>query len=336
MFKRNHFVEISLIFTFFVSNLKTFYYEKKVIQKQIHPVSVEAMEQLVKVMTVGHYAKRSIQNYLRELRFIAEYYPDVALPDLTENLINDYIVFIKVNFNVGRDKCRMVASALSFYFKTVVRKPYILPVKLYPKKSQHIPNIMSVDEVMTLLEASPTHQFLRPRAILEVFYSTGVRLEEFTFLKVTDIDSKNNCIHLRHGKGGKERKLLLSPRCLATLRLYYRKYKPVDWLFEAQNTPGKRLHPRSLQWSLARCFERAGMKDKEYSAHTFRHSFATHMLDAGCDLHTIKELLGHSKIETTMIYLHLQSKKRLSLISPLDALFEKNELLMADLQTPVL
>lgn len=283
-------------------------------------------------MVVGDYSKRSIASYVRELRFIAEYYPDVAISALGEEHITNYMLYLKQTLGCSRDKCRMAASALGFYFKNILRKPYELPSKLYPKQVFKLPVVMTADEVHQLF-ASPLS--LKQRAICELLYSTGVRLEECANLKVAEIDSKRMCIHLKQGKGSKDRKLLLSPRCLTTLREYYRYHTPKVYLFEGAS-PGVQMHNRSIGHAITMALKAGGLAGKGYSAHTFRHSFATHMLDAGADLHTIKELLGHSKIETTMIYLHLQSKKRLALISPLDALYTRNDLGTAELSVPVL
>jgi site-specific recombinase XerD len=283
-------------------------------------------------MVMGGYSTKSIQSYLRELRFIAEYYPELPLHDLTAEAITQYMFYLNKTLGCGRDKCRMAASALGFYFKNILRKPYELPSKLYPKQQFKLPVIMTTDEVQQLFDSALS---LKQRAICELLYSTGVRLEECTNLKVADIDSKRMCIHLKQGKGNRDRKLLLSPRCLTTLRDYYREHRPKVYIFEG-TTPAKKMHNRSLGHAVTMSLKAGGLDGKGYSAHSFRHSFATHMLDAGVDLHTIKELLGHSKIETTMVYLHLQTKKRLALISPLDALYTRNDLGMAVLSTPVL
>ena len=283
-------------------------------------------------MTVGDYSPRSISNYAREIRFIGTYYPDIPVGELKQEHISAYVMYLKQTLGVGRDKCRMTASALCFLFKQVLKKPYELPSKLYPKKAFTLPQVMSQEEVRQLFDAPLS---IKQRALCEVFYSTGIRLEECTRLKVSDIDSKNMCIHLHQGKGRKDRKLLLSPRCLNTLRMYYRVHKPKQWLFEGHHA-GMPMHPRSLGHAITMCMKLASLDGKGYSAHTFRHSFATHLLDAGMDIHTIKTLLGHSKLETTMIYLHLQSRKRMSIISPLEALYQRNELEMAPLSTPVL
>lgn len=277
---------------------------------------------MTRKLTVGDYSPRSISNYIREIRFIAEYFSDKSVADLTTYEIETYIVYLKQTLGLGRDKCRMTASSLQWCFKHVLHKPYILPSKLYPKKTFSLPEVMSQAQVKQLFEAPLS---IKQRAICELLYSTGVRLEECTQLKISDIDSHQMSIHLRGGKGRKDRKLLLSPRCLQTLRTYYRAHKPSVYLLEGQTT-GKPMHPRSLGHAITQCMILSGLSGKGFSAHTFRHSFATHLLDAGVDIHTIKTLLGHSKLETTMVYLHLQTTKRLTLVSPLDALYHRNEL----------
>ena len=273
-------------------------------------------------MTIGDYSPRTVASYQREVSFLAQYFPEVSLRDIQQHHIETYLLYVKVTLGCARDKCRMAAQAFSFLYKHVLKMPFVLPSKLYPRKAFTLPDIMSPEEVRLLIQSCKT---IKQRALIELFYSTGVRLEECSKLKIAEVDSANMCIHLHQGKGRKDRKMLLSPQCLMTLRQYYKVHKPAVYLFQGKWT-GKSMHPRAIQHALKLCFNYAGMKDKPYSAHTLRHSFATHLLDAGTDIHTIKELLGHSTIATTMVYLHLQTKKRQAIISPLDMLFQQNPL----------
>lgn len=267
-------------------------------------------------MTVGGYASKSIAGYVREMRFIFEYYPDTRPSTITAEQIEQYICYIKQTFKSGYDKCRMVASSVSFFFKHVLKRPYDLPSKLYPRKGFKLPNVMTADEVWQLLSHTGS---IKQRAIVELFYSSGVRLEEGSRIKFTDIDSKNMRLKVVQGKGNKDRYTLLSPIALITLRQYFRQHRPETYLFEGQ-TKGKPMHCRSIQHTVEQAMKQGGFKDKGFSAHTLRHSFATHLLDTGTDLHTIKELLGHSNISTTMIYLHLQTQRCSRIINPLDQL----------------
>ena len=134
-------------------------------------------------MTVGGYSVRSIGNYVREMRFIFEYYPDTLPSQLTAEQIELYICYIKEVFNSGFSKCRMVASSVSFFFKQVLKRPYDLPSKLYPRKQFKLPNVMTADEIRQLLNTSST---LKQQAILQLFYSSGMRLEECSRLKLSD------------------------------------------------------------------------------------------------------------------------------------------------------
>jgi integrase/recombinase XerD len=267
-------------------------------------------------MTVGGYSVRSIGNYVREMRFIFEYYPNVNPADLTAEQIEVYICYIKKTFNSGFSKCRMVASSVSFYFKQILKRPYDLPSKLYPRRGFQLPNVMTADEVRQLLSTAIN---LKQQAILQLFYSSGMRLQECSRLKIADIDSKNMRIKVVQGKGNKDRYTLLSSFTLTTLREYFRKHRPVTYLFEGTKK-GKGMHTRSIEFNVEQAMKQAGFKDRGFSAHTLRHSFATHLLDTGTDLHTIKELLGHSHISTTMIYLHLQTHRCNRIINPLDQL----------------
>lgn len=267
-------------------------------------------------MTVGGYSPRSIGNYVREMRIIFEYYPQTRPSQLTAEQIEQYICYIKKVFNSGHDKCRMVASSVSFFFKQVLKRPYDLPTKLYPKKKFQLPNVMTPEEVRQLLGTACS---IKQLAIIQLFYSSGVRLEECSHIKLSDIDSKNMRLKVVQGKGNKDRYTLLSPYALATLRAYFVKHRPTIYLFEAK-AKGRKVHCRTLQLQVELAMKQAGFKDKGYSAHTLRHSFATHLLDTGTDLHTIKELLGHSNISTTMVYLHLQTQRCSRIVNPLDHL----------------
>lgn len=273
-------------------------------------------------MTVGNYSPKSIRNYVREIRFLLEYYPDVSPDAITQIQIEAYVIYLRQTFNASYAKCRSVAHSISFYYKQILKKPYELPSKLYPRKEFKLPNVMSQEEMLSLLNACAS---IKQRALVELFYSSGIRLEECSRMKITDIDSKNLRIKVVQGKGRKDRYTILSNTCLNTLRSYFRHHLPKIYLFEGQK-PAEPMHVRSIQHALHQCMVKAQLAHKGYNTHTLRHSFATHLLDNGADIHTIKELLGHSKIETTMIYLHLQTKKRYGLVSPLDALSQNNTL----------
>ena len=215
-------------------------------------------------MTVVGYSVRSIGNYVREMRFIFEYYPDTLPSQLTAEQIEKYICYIKQVFNSGFSKCRMVASSVSFFFKQVLKRPYDLPSKLYPRKVFKLPNVMTAGEVRQLLNIPST---IKQQAIIELFYSSGMRLEECSRLKIADIDSKNMRIKVVQGKGNKDRYTLLSSFALITLREYFRKHRPVTYLFEGTKK-GQSMHTRSIELNIETLMKLAGFKDRGFSAHT--------------------------------------------------------------------
>jgi site-specific recombinase XerD len=273
-------------------------------------------------MTVGNYSPKSIVNYMREMRFIFQYYPELSPKQVTADHISQYILYIKEVHKSGHDKCRMVAHSVAFFFRHVLQQPYSIPSKLYPRKEYRLPDIMSQEEVKKVMACITN---LKHRAILQTIYSSGIRLQECINLKLKDVDSTHMRLKVEQGKGKKDRYTILSKTTLTTLREYYKQYKPKEYLFNGKK-PGTAMAARSIQHCLLLALKKAGLTGKDYSIHTLRHSFATHLLDSGTDIHTIKELLGHSNLETTMVYLHLQAHKRYGLVSPLDSLYDRNDL----------
>lgn len=177
------------------------------------------------------------------------------------------------------------------------------------------PSILSREQCHALIEAAEN---LKRKAAIAILYSSGIRLSECANLNVSDVDSKRMVLVIRNGKGGKDRLALLSPRCLSILREYYKLYTPTKpWLFEG-NRPGKPIHVRSISEMVYITGYKAGI-GKRVTAHMLRHSFATHLLEAGVRLQVIQHLLGHSDVSTTAMYTHVSSELLHSTISPFDA-----------------
>ena len=189
-----------------------------------------------------------------------------------------------------------------------------------PKESDHLPSILSREEVNSLIESAPTPF---QRTLLMTLYATGLRRAELARLKVTDIDSGRNVIHVQGGKGRRDRDVMLSPNLLETLREHYRslRRKPTVWLFAGNrwHTANHPIFPKVIWQACREAADIAGIR-KEVHPHTLRHCFATHLLEAGADLRTIQILLGHRDLEETTIYLHLSQKRLNATASPLDSL----------------
>lgn len=280
----------------------------------LNPEAQALLMQLRSVMSAKHYATRSIGNYMREMRLLFSYYNDIDPRRIKTQDIIDYIQYIKSVYKVGREKCHQVAQSCSFFYKHVIPSSFIVPSSFYPRKECKLPTLLSEEEVKKLISSvdHPKHKMM-----ISLFYGTGLRMNELRLLEPHHIDSKLYQIKVMNGKGARERYTILPKALLEPLREYYKRYRPKKYLFEGQKV-GYPMHERSIQHFIHEAIKRLGWDGRDISAHTLRHSFATHMLDHGTDIHSIKTLLGHSKLETTMVYLHLSKTKRLLLVSPFD------------------
>ncbi len=276
----------------------------------------ESLQAMHNTLSAKHYAARTVRNYTQEMRFLFAHYHDVEPHAITQQQIISYINFVVREHGVSREKCHQVAQSCSFYYKHVFPTPFIVPSAFYPRKQHKLPQVFTQEQIAALLAVITNKKHLM---VVSLFYGTGLRMNELKQLKLCDIDSKGFEVKVVAGKGSKDRFTLLPKALLEPLRDYFRAYRPTVYLFEGR-TPGKPMHERSIQHSLQRYITKIGLGGKDYSAHTLRHSFATHLLDAGTDIHTIKELLGHSNLSTTMVYLHLQQSRRAAIVSPFDVL----------------
>jgi integrase/recombinase XerD len=192
-----------------------------------------------------------------------------------------------------------------------------MPSNLYPKKQFILPEILSEEEVDRLMAAPLT---LKEYCIVGILYGSGIRISELCNLRLKDIESSEKRIKVCQGKGGRDRFTLLPNTLVEKLRTFYvEEGRPTEFLFTSKQTK-RAVNVRSMQVLVNSAMDKAGFKGRGFTAHTLRHSFATHMLNQGNNIHVIKTLLGHSKIETTMIYLHLQRHTQLGIVSPLDVL----------------
>ena len=180
---------------------------------------------------------------------------------------------------------------------------------------------MSPEEIKALIDGVKN---LKHRTILMLLYSSGMRAREIAYCRITDIDSKNMRIKIVEGKRAKDRFTILSQQVLQELRAYYIIYKPIEYLFNGRK-PGKHYSVRSIEHVMQTTLAKIGLESKNYTVHTIRHSFATHLVDNGTDLHTVKELPGHSNLQTTMKYLHLSPKRIANIVNPYDVLPQGKE-----------
>jgi site-specific recombinase XerD len=190
-----------------------------------------------------------------------------------------------------------------------------LPCARVPKR---LPTVLSTEELRRLFDVASRD--VKHKALLMTLYGSGLRVSEVAALQPRDIDSKRMLIHVRLGKGAKDRMTKLSPRLLGVLREYWRAVRPGTWLFPSAGDPSCSLDTGSICRTVHRLARRAGIS-KPVTPHTLRHSYATHLLDAGTDLRTIQVLLGHRSLKTTAIYLHVSQARIAASASPLDLLY---------------
>jgi integrase/recombinase XerD len=265
-----------------------------------------------------NYAATTREYYLRTLTRFAQYFrrpPD----QLTQDHIRRYQTYLLHERRLHPHSVRREVAALRFFYVKTLRRRYLVDDTPYPKVPRRLPTVLTPEEVQRLIAAART---LTERAMLMVLYSTGVRNAELRHLQVRDIDSRAMLIHVSHAKGGRDRFVPLSPMLLATLREHWRWMKPKTWLFPGtlHNWRADRPMTPKVVWDACRtAAARAGLT-KRVSAHTLRHSFATHLLEAGADIRTIQLLLGHAQVRHTVIYLHLSPRHLQAVVNPLDAL----------------
>jgi site-specific recombinase XerD len=208
---------------------------------------------------------------------------------------------------------RFYVAALKFLYRTTLKREWVVEKIKCPKRKRKLPVVLDISEVESLFSVTTN---LKHKAILMITYSSGLRVSETARLKMTDIDSKRMMVRVRQGKGGNDRYSILSQTALEHLRQYWRKYRPTEWLFEgAKKDDHISTHSIQLMFYAAR--KRAGIT-KPASVHTLRHSFATHLIEAGTSLHHVQLLLGHRSPTTTTVYLHVSRLNLAQVISPLD------------------
>lgn len=205
--------------------------------------------------------------------------------------------------------------ALRFFFGVTLGRPEQVPLIPFGKRRQTLPCVLSPDEVVRLFAAAPAG---RDRVLLQTTYACGLRLGEVLHLRVTDIDSGRMVVHVRQAKGRKDRLVPLSARLLGELRAYWRLCRPRPWLFPGHK-PDRALSDGGAFRLFRRVHGRAGLS-KRCSMHTLRHSFATHLLEAGVDVVTLQKILGHNQLSTTAHYLHVSTDRLRQTPSLLDLL----------------
>jgi site-specific recombinase XerD len=271
-------------------------------------------ERLEEELRLRGYSEVTNQIYVRAVRKFVEFHGR-SPRRLGAEEIRAYLVHVTTEKQWSCSGIHQAICALKFFYTQVLDRPWEISKVHYPKRKKKLPVFLTEQEVVRLLSATTN---LKHKALLMTLYSAGLRLSEALALQPTDIDSSAMTIHVRAGKGGKERYTVLSARLLETLRCYFRRYRPQRWLFcgESQGEP---MSPRTAQRIVGRTAQQAGLL-KQVTPHALRHSFATHLLEHGTSLVYIQALLGHRNFKSTVIYTHVNQEALSKVPSPLDSL----------------
>lgn len=273
----------------------------------------ELKERMTRDLELRNLAAPTKREYLRCCSNFVRYHMKPP-QKLGEPAIKEFLHRL-LKIGAGPETVKMHVAGLKFLYGVTLNRPKVVERIPWPKVPHAKPDILSGTEVLALLKAIDS---VVPAMVLTTAYAAGLRVSEACRLKVKDIDSKRGLIHVRLGKGGKDRYVMLSSTLLTLLRSYYAQAKPTDWLFPGAK-PRQPLSTDAVRKGLERATKALKLK-KRITAHTLRHSFATHLLEAGTDIRVIQVLLGHASIRTTARYAQVSAQTIAAACSPLDLL----------------
>ena len=271
-------------------------------------------QRMIEELRRRNYGDRTIKSYIAGVAAFAKFHrrsPDQLGPDD----VRKYQLHLRDEKKLSFSSYNIVTCSLRFFYRYVSPKDDVVGMVPFARVERKLPVILSQDEVRALLDAVDN---IRDRVIVTVAYSCGLRLREVATLRVVDIDGQRKLVHVKSGKGKKDRLVPLSPSLLEMLRLYWKVTRPSEWLF-----PGHKgcdhVDDRTIQRAVDKAARKAGIK-KKVTPHILRHCFATHLLEAGVDLRILQSLLGHTRIGTTFRYHHVSRVDVTATKSPLDLL----------------
>lgn len=272
------------------------------------------LDALHQELVLAGYSPKTEKAYMGHVRRFLESSPDLEAGPIAAG--KKYIQKLLEQDQISHSYANQFISALQYFYDKVLH--LTLPEFPRPKKEQKLPQVLSQQEVLSILESVDN---LKHKTILYMTYAAGLRVGEVVRLQLSDIDSKRMMIRVCQAKGRKDRYVMLSEKVLKILRNYFLLYRPKTWLFPGMSGEDTFLTERTVQHVFEHAKEKAGVL-KQVGVHVLRHSFATHLLEAGTDLRYIQELLGHASSKTTEIYTHVSKRSISAIKSPLDRLME--------------
>jgi len=279
------------------------------------PGFIEQYKKFEEQMVIGAYSSSTLFNYSRAVGSLALQFKRSPL-ELDDDEINSFLFSVAKQKKASSTYFKHMVYGLRFFFRLYDREDRVIKLPTI-KNDRKLPVVLSREELRRLFVAP---QRLKQRVLLSLIYSAGLRVGEVCHLKISDIDSDRMQLRVVKSKGNIDRYVPLSGYALQGLRKYVKGSKPKDYLFNGRDK-GRPLGSSAVQQSFRLAKQKANIT-KDVSVHSLRHTYATHLLEEGVDIVTIKELLGHATIETTMMYLHVAKVDRINAHSPLDTLYK--------------
>jgi len=270
-------------------------------------------DQMKEDLLLKAYSPHTQRAYLGCARHFARHY--IRSPqEMGEQEVRDFLLHLLRDRNASPATQDMYVSALKFLYVVTLKRPEVVKDLSHPKRPKTLPVILSPEEVLRVFAAIRSVKY---KAIIAAAYAAGLRVSEVCSLSVSDIDSQRMRIHIRSGKGKKDRYVMLGESLLVLLRQYYQAVRPQgEYLFPGQK-PQSHISTTAVSSVLRKVIRETSLA-KKVSMHTFRHCFATHLMEAGTDIRILQVLLGHSSIRTTLRYTHITDRLVQKLVSPLD------------------
>ncbi len=280
----------------------------------IHPNNHHAFKTYYNQLLLKGFSPNTVRTYTLEfaqLLYIIKAFP---VEDLSPEKLKSYFLYCIKELHISENQLHSRMNAIKFYFEKVLMKEKMFFDIPRPKKPQLLPKFLNNEEITKIINATenPKHKL-----IIQLCYGMGLRVSEIVNIRIEHIDSKAMKVLIDRGKGKKDRYVNLPESILEDLRIYYRSFRPKNYLFEGQY--GGKYSVRSAQAVFKNAMVKAGVQ-KKVGIHSLRHSYATHLLEFGTDISLIQKLLGHNNIKTTLIYTNVSDKTISKVTSPLDRL----------------
>jgi integrase/recombinase XerD len=269
---------------------------------------------MIEEMKLRRFSQATIRAYTYAVQQLAKFHGRPA-ETLGAQEIRTYLLYLTEEKKIAGSSVNQAICAIKYFYREVLRKPVEIEKVHFQRRRRKLPEVMTEAEVVQLIAATKS---LKERVMVMSLYAGGLRLRELLYLQIPDIDSKAMVLHVRDGKGGKDRNVMLSTQLLEALRAYFKVYRPTLWLFYS-DTKETQLNPRTVQKLISETARQAGLT-RPITPHTLRHSFATHLLEHGAELCYIQELMGHTSYKTTLLYTRVSPRALGRVISPLDRL----------------